>query len=165
MKTNELITELRTVAKAVAPPARELLIAAAEELERLGAELVDERYRHDRYVDFELAQAKELESYREAEKTGLLLRLPCPIGSKIYILARRKDGGGHIYTKTLMGAHLRDEHSRRCLRRKEYIVVRGGEGFSNHLDMDKQGIVWFTDYEAAKSALDAPAGAAKKWRK
>ena len=68
MKTNELITELRTVAKAVAPPARELLIAAAEELERLGAELVDERYRHDRYVDFELAQSQELAQLREERR-------------------------------------------------------------------------------------------------
>lgn len=33
MKTNELITQLRTVAHIVTPPARELLIAAADELE------------------------------------------------------------------------------------------------------------------------------------
>lgn len=68
MKTNELITQLRSTARYVAPPARELLIAAAEELERLGAELVDERYRHDRYVDFELAQSRELAQLREERR-------------------------------------------------------------------------------------------------
>lgn len=35
METHELITKCRSVARIVAPPARELLIAAAEELERL----------------------------------------------------------------------------------------------------------------------------------
>ncbi len=127
MKTNELITKIRSVMHMVAPPAQELLEQAAD----------------------------ALEGFVTAEENGTILRLPCPIGSKIHILARRKNGGGHIYTQTLVGVHLRDEHSRRCLRRKEYIVVRGGEGFSNHLDMDKQGVVWFTDYGAAKTALDA----------
>ena len=97
---------------------------------------------------------EELEGYEKAEVNGTLLRLPCPLGSRIYILSRCKGGGGHIYSQTLVGAHLRDEHSRRYLRRKEYIVVRGNEGFSNHLDMDKRGIVWFTDYAAAKTALE-----------
>ena len=98
--------------------------------------------------------ADKLADYEKAELDGQLLMLPCPIGSKIYIVSRTKDGGRHIYCQTLVGAHLGDRFSRRQLRRKEYIVVRGGEGFSNHLAMDKQGVIWFTDYAAAKAALE-----------
>lgn len=127
MKTNEIIAGLRKLSKQGSQYRRTVCRLAAE----------------------------KLADYEEAEDNGTLLRLPCPIGSKIYILARRKDGGGHIYAQTLVGVHLRDEHSRRYLRRKEYIVVRGGEGFSNHLDMDKQNVVWFLNYDAAKAVLDA----------
>ena len=107
----------------------------------------------DKTMDGLQAIFKKLADYEGAERDGTLLRLPCPIGSKIYILSRMKDGGGHIYAQTLVGAHLRDERARRGLRRKAYIVVRGDEGFANHLDMDKQGTVWFTDYAAARAAL------------
>lgn len=68
MENANLITKLRSTARYVALPARELLIAAAEELERLGAELADERYRHDRYVDFEPAQSRELARLREERR-------------------------------------------------------------------------------------------------
>lgn len=156
METNEIIAALRNCVTTQFSGCKECpaYCRSANCLNRLHTAAADTIEALQKRIE-ELA--KELESYREAEKTGLLLRLPCPIGSKIYILARRKDGGGHIYAQTLMGAHLRDEHSRRCLRRKEYIVVRGGEGFSNHLDMDKQGVVWFTDYATAKAALEGNA--------
>ena len=99
------------------------------------------------------AVLERLADYEDADCNGELLRLPCPIGSRIFIVSRMKNGGGHIYTQTLVGVHLRDERSRRGLRRKAYIVVRGDEGFSNHLNMDKQSVVWFTDHDAARAAL------------
>ena len=42
--------------------------------EQLQAQLREERYRHDRYVDFEMAQAKELAALRR-ERDAMLARL------------------------------------------------------------------------------------------
>lgn len=41
---------------------------AADRIEELIGELRDERHRHDRYVDFELAQAEELRTLREQNR-------------------------------------------------------------------------------------------------
>lgn len=84
MKTNEIIAGLRNCVVTQFTGCKEcpaycrsanclnrLHTAAADTLEaqqkridELEAELKDERHRHDRYVDFELAQAKELEQLR-----------------------------------------------------------------------------------------------------
>ena len=45
-----------------------LLISQGEQIADLQNELRDERYRHDRYVDFELAEAEELRKAREAQR-------------------------------------------------------------------------------------------------
>ena len=45
-----------------------LLIRQGEQIADLQNELRDERYRHDRYVDFELAEAEELRKAREAQR-------------------------------------------------------------------------------------------------
>jgi hypothetical protein len=45
-----------------------LLISQGEQIADLQNELLDERYRHDRYVDFELAEAEELRKAREAQR-------------------------------------------------------------------------------------------------
>lgn len=42
---------------------------AADRLEELSAELGAEQYRHDRYVDFELAEAAELQKMKKQIKT------------------------------------------------------------------------------------------------
>lgn len=42
-----------------------LLIRQGEQIADLQRELEDERYRHDRYVDFELAEAEELRRMRD----------------------------------------------------------------------------------------------------
>lgn len=41
------------------------LEAALQRIEELQQELQDERHRHDRYVDFELAQAEELRKLKD----------------------------------------------------------------------------------------------------
>ena len=43
-------------------------IAALNRVEELEAELADERHRHDRYVDFELAEAEELRKLKEERR-------------------------------------------------------------------------------------------------
>ena len=63
--------------------------ALRAELEKVKAELVDERHRHDRYVDFELAEAEELSRYKKADSEGRLVIMPCRSGGDIWIL----DGG------------------------------------------------------------------------
>lgn len=45
-----------------------LLIGQGEQIADLQNELRDERHRHDRYVDFELAEAEELRKAREAQR-------------------------------------------------------------------------------------------------
>lgn len=50
---------------------KELIRTSAFRISELLAELRDERHRHDRYVDFELAQAEELRTLKEKiEKDG-----------------------------------------------------------------------------------------------
>ena len=44
----------------------EVLLSAADAIEALMAELQEERYRHDRLQDFEVAEAKQLEEARAA---------------------------------------------------------------------------------------------------
>lgn len=48
---------------------------AADSLEALASELEAERHRHDRYVDFELAEAAEL-AKAKAERDALLKAFP-----------------------------------------------------------------------------------------
>jgi hypothetical protein len=56
-----------------------LLISQGEQIADLQNELRDERYRHDRYVDFELAEAEELRKAREAQRwIPVAERLPEP---------------------------------------------------------------------------------------
>ena len=43
-------------------------IAALNRVEELEKELADERHRHDRYVDFELAEAEELRKLKEERR-------------------------------------------------------------------------------------------------
>lgn len=61
-------------------------IAALNRVEELEKELADERHRHDRYVDFELAEAEELRKLKEERRwipvTERLPNLvPCGAGS------------------------------------------------------------------------------------
>ena len=50
---------------------------ALQKIQELQQELQDERYRHDRYVDFELAQAEELRKLKEQTRwIPLAERLP-----------------------------------------------------------------------------------------
>lgn len=60
-KIEEIVWELRLIIPALTL-AREVdaVIAAADLIEQLQQELIDERYRHDRYADFCVAQGEEL---------------------------------------------------------------------------------------------------------
>lgn len=59
----------------------------------LKKELADERHRHDRYVDFELAEAEELGRFKQAQKDGLLLTLPCKIGDPVFVVGSKTRAG------------------------------------------------------------------------
>ena len=106
MKTNEIIAGLRNCVTTQFTGCKDcpaycrssnclnrLHTAAADTLQlqqariaELEAELKDERHRHDRYVDFELAQAKELEQLR-AERRWIPVTerlpdlIPCDAGT------------------------------------------------------------------------------------
>ena len=51
----------------------ELMLAAANYIERLQQELIDERYRHDRYADFCVAQGEELSEYKRRLRAVIAL--------------------------------------------------------------------------------------------
>ena len=74
-----------------------ILIGQGEQIADLQNELRDERHRHDRYVDFELAEAEELRKAREAQRwIPVSERLPDKFnrvlallkGSKFQVVAR-----------------------------------------------------------------------------
>lgn len=68
MTTKELIKALRDESNC---NVLDYIGEAADRLEELAAELEAERHRHDRYVDFELAQSAELAKVK-AERDALL---------------------------------------------------------------------------------------------
>lgn len=78
IKTAEIVAILRHCANntcimcpAFNPPTSacfETLAAAVDRLEALEQELQDERYRHDRYADFCVAQGEELSRLKEVMK-------------------------------------------------------------------------------------------------
>jgi hypothetical protein len=51
----------------------ETLAAACDRLEELEKELIDERYRHDRYADFCVAQGEELSEYKRRLRAVIAL--------------------------------------------------------------------------------------------
>ena len=66
MRTNkELIYVLKMFGMPCHGEEKSVMQEAAEALETLQQELQDERHRHDRYVDFELAQAEELRKLKD----------------------------------------------------------------------------------------------------
>lgn len=69
MTTKELIERMEQME--ITAPLNTLSMLFTEvitHLKNLSAELEEERYRHDRYVDFELAEAEELAKLKEATK-------------------------------------------------------------------------------------------------
>ena len=63
-----------------------LLIGQGEQIADLENELRDERHRHDRYVDFELAEAEELRKLKERSRwipvtERLPVLIPCDAGT------------------------------------------------------------------------------------
>lgn len=69
METKQIISWLRDkAARAHELSHTRMLNLAADRLNELTTELEEERHRHDRYVDFELAESAELEKLKEAHK-------------------------------------------------------------------------------------------------
>ena len=75
-KIEEIVKSLRGCKAGIAGGCRDCLMheksgcinalhdAAADLIEQLQQELIDERYRHDRYADFCVAQGEELSEYK-----------------------------------------------------------------------------------------------------
>lgn len=88
------------------------------------------------------------------------LKIPCKIGDRIFKISwytktsRRKGDKGFINEYIVVGAHLKDERSRRNIPREEYIVVRSiGYGYSSHISFSQIGVTAFFDLEEAKIKL------------
>ena len=84
-----------------------LLIGQGEQIADLQNELRDERYRHDRYVDFELAEAEELRKAREAQRwIPVTERLPEEFSS--VIVYRKTKTYSMLHYSSALGFHFYD---------------------------------------------------------
>lgn len=89
------------------------------------------------------------------------LEIPCKIDDHIFKISwysksgRKRYGiNGFINEYIVVGAHLRDERSRRNIPREEYLVVRSlGYGSSSHIPFNQIGITAFFNEEEAKAKL------------
>ena len=92
---------------------------------------------------------------------SMMIESPCPIGTTIFLRHLLKDGSFFVNTATVVGLHLRDTESRRKLKREEYLVVRGGYGFSKHIPFSHIGkYAFFThkEKEAEQGCFDPKEG-------
>ena len=69
-KSDEIVAKLRHTSGVIGVPITEsvLLNAAADLIEQLQQELIDERYRHDRLQDFCVAQGEELSRLKAQQR-------------------------------------------------------------------------------------------------
>lgn len=89
------------------------------------------------------------------------LKMPCKVDDHIFKISwynktgRKRYGiNGFINEYIVVGAHLRDERSRRNIPREEYLVVRSiGYGSSSHIPFNQVGVTAFFSEEEAKAKL------------
>lgn len=89
------------------------------------------------------------------------LEMPCKIDDHIFKISwftskgrKRYGTNGFINEYIVVGAHLRDERSRRNIPREEYLVVRSlGYGNSSHIPFNQVGITAFFSKEEAEVKL------------
>lgn len=93
-------------------------------------------------INLFLENTKKLECYEDAEEQGLLLRLPCKVGTHIYILNRYWIAEGHI-----TGIAECDDVDVACFNvyvdPDSYTIVA----------FDEFGTTWFLTEEEAEAAL------------
>ena len=110
-KIEEIVATLRHCAShncimcpAYSPPNSkcfETLAAACDRLEELEKELIDERYRHDRYADFCVAQGEELSKLKEQQRwIPVTERLPSDPDTFVLCIA-----SGKVNNIELVGAY------------------------------------------------------------
>ena len=88
-------------------------------------------------------------------------KMPCPVGTIVHKIAwltakGRKNStvNGFINQYVVVGAHLKDERSRRNIPREEYLVVREiNYGYSHHIPFSQIGVTVFFDLYKAQIKL------------
>lgn len=90
---------------------------------------------------------KELKQYKEAEEQGLLLKLPCKVGDKVWWLNGKFLMECEIVTFAVDEDGVSFAHIR-YLYEKEHNRYYG-----HNLDIEKLGITWFLTKEEAEQAL------------
>lgn len=97
-KTEEILKALRFEADIYVGRSTSLVCeAAADLIEQLQQELIDERYRHDRYADFCVAQGEELSRLKAQQRWVPVA--DCPKADGQYLVTSRSFGGQ--WTSTL----------------------------------------------------------------
>lgn len=92
---------------------------------------------------------------------GCYLKMPCPVGTVVHKIAwftakgrKNSTANGFINQYIVVGAHLKDERSRRNIHREEYLVVREiNYGYSHHIPFNQIGVTVFFDLEEAEIKL------------
>ena len=100
----------------------------------------------------------KLAEYEDAEKQGLLVRLPCKVGDDIYVIPSQSIYGinivngfeelNRVYHQHIGSITFFDSHWY-ATSREEYGIYN--EKVLNDIDY---GITWFTDYEEAEKKLE-----------
>lgn len=89
------------------------------------------------------------------------LKMPCKVGESIFVVVwltkkaiKRGQGNGFVNEYVVVGAHLRDEKSRRNIPREEYLVVREKNyGYSHHVPFSQIGVTAFFNKSQAQVVL------------
>jgi len=100
---------------------------------------------------------EELKSYKEVEKTGLLLRLPCKVGDDVYIIPSPSIYGLNIINGYEKHNKIYHHHVRTIIITDGYWYATSREEYGVYnekvLNDIAYGITWFTDYEEAEKKL------------
>lgn len=117
--------------------------------EQCHEERIDENYRESKlnhfadqeYLKLLKAALDQLNAYKQAEKEGRLLILPCKVGDTVWYKTYTNNG------KTYLGIR-----PHKVLAHKEYIIVEGYP-INTELQLDWLGKVWYISQEEAKNLM------------
>lgn len=101
---------------------------------------------------------KELKKYKDLEKQGLLVRLPCKVGDDIYVIPSQPVYGINIINGFEKFNRVYHQHigSITFFDNRWYATSREEYGIHNEkvLNDIAYGITWFTDHEKAEKKLE-----------
>ena len=90
---------------------------------------------------------EEIQTYRDAEEQGLLLRLPCKVGDTVWWL------NGKFLMECEIESFVVDEDGISFAHIRYLHDKKHNRYYGHNLDIEKLGIIWFLTKEEAEHAL------------